>query len=161
MSRCGQLGHLFDSPDLGPWLKIRLYIAAVVSLLTYGCESWNLTEDVMCKLNGCNSRMLVRITERDVQSEARSVTSSFDLVKNIRVRRLRWLGQILRGDQSRLLFQAVEQQHLMQDPGNLFMDTPNHVSLVDLIALANDKTYWKSLETFIPSHLRGVTMYTM
>ena len=42
-----------------------------------------------------------------------------------------------------------------------FMNTLNHVSLVDLIALVNDKTYWKSLETFIPSHLRGVTMYTM
>ena len=161
MSRCGQLGHLFDSPDLGPWLKIRLYVAAVVSLLTYGCESWNLTEDVMRKLNGCNSRMLARITGRDVRSEARSTTSSFDLVKNIRVRRLRWLGQILRGDQSRLLFRAIEQQHVMKDPGNLFMDTPNHVSLEDMIVLASDKTYWKSLEMSIPSHLRGVTMYTI
>ena len=25
MTRCGRLGHLFDSPILGPWLKIRLY----------------------------------------------------------------------------------------------------------------------------------------
>ena len=40
MSRCGRLGHLFDSPNLGPWLKIRLYVVVVVSLLTYGCESY-------------------------------------------------------------------------------------------------------------------------
>ena len=102
MTRCGRLGHMFDSPDLGPWLKIRLYVAAVVSLLTYGCESWNLTKDTMRKLNGCNSQMLARITGRNVREEARSTTSSFDIVKNIRVRRLRWLGQILRGDQDRL-----------------------------------------------------------
>ena len=89
MSRCGKLGHLFDSPDLGPRLKLRLYRASVVSLLTYGCESWNLTQDVMRKLNGCNSQMLARITGNEVWYEARSATSSCDLVKHIRVRRLR------------------------------------------------------------------------
>ena len=29
MKRCGQLRHLFDSPDLGPRIKIRLYITSV------------------------------------------------------------------------------------------------------------------------------------
>ena len=80
---------MFDSPDLGPWLKIRLYAVAVVSLLTYGCESWNLTKDTMRKLNGCNSQMLARITGRSVREEARPTTSSFDIIKTIRVRRLR------------------------------------------------------------------------
>ena len=114
----------------------------------------------MRRLNGCNSQMLARITGRDVQTEARSATSSFDLIKNIRTRRLKWLGQILRGDQTRILFKAIEQQHVAQDPGNLFMDTPNHVSLEDMIVLAKDKTYWKSLEARIPSHIRGDTIYT-
>ena len=88
MSRCGNLDHLFDSPDLGSWLKIRLYVVSVVSvvsLLTYGCESWNLTEAVIRKLNGVNSQMLSRITGNDVRDETRSVTSSFDIVKHIRV----------------------------------------------------------------------------
>jgi len=161
MSRCGKLGHLFDSPALGPWLKVRLYTAAVVSLLTYGCESWILTEEViMRKLNGCNSQMLSRITGNDVRTEARSTTSSFDVVKHIRVRRLRWLGQILRGNQGRLLFKAMEAQHSMQIPGNLFMDAPPHIHLQDLVNQSYDKTFWKSLEASIPSHLRGVTIYT-
>ena len=160
MSRCGKLGHLFDSPALGPWLKIRLYTAAVVSLLTYGCESWNLTDVVMRKLNGCNSQMLSRITGNDVRMEARSTTSSFDVVKRIRVRRLRWLGQILRGNQGRLLFKAMEAQHAMQSPGNLFMDAPPHVDFQDLVNQSYDKNFWKSTEAFIPSHLRGVTIYT-
>ena len=124
MTRCGKLGHMFDSPNLGPCLKIRLYSAAVVSLLTYGCESWNLTQKVMRKLNGCNSQMLARITGRSVREEARSTTASFDLVKTIRIRRLRWLGQILRGDQTRLLFHTVVYQFHNKSSGNLFMDVP-------------------------------------
>ena len=159
MSRCGKLGHLFDSPDLGPRLKIRLYKAAVVSLLTYGCESWNLSQEVLRKFNGCNSQMLARITGRSVREEARSTTASFDLVKTVRVRRLRWLGQILRGDQSRLLFRAVAHQFQNRSTGDLFMDAPPHKNLDDLITLAADTTFWKSLESSIPSHLRKITMY--
>ena len=161
MTRCGKLSHMFDSPALGPWLKVRLYTVAVVSLLTYGCESWNLTDDVMRKLNGANSQMLSRITGNDIRTEARPATSSFDIVKHIRVRRLRWLGQILRGHQGRLLFKAIEAQHAMRNPGSLFMDAPPHVDLQDLVNQSYDKTFWKSLESFIPSHLRGVTIYTV
>ena len=160
MSRCGKMGHLFDSPDLGPRLKLRLYRASVISLLTYGCESWNLTQDVMRKLNGCNSQMLARITGNEVCYEARSATSSFDLVKHVRIRRLRWLGQILRGDQSRLLFKSIETQFAMNTPGNLLMDVPKNVSLDDLVTLSQDKSYWTSLEASIPSHLRSITIYT-
>ena len=38
MKRCDQLKHIFDSPEIEPRLKIRLYTVAVCSLLTYGCE---------------------------------------------------------------------------------------------------------------------------
>ena len=38
-TRCGQLSKLFDSPNLGPHLKIRIYAVAVYSMLTYECES--------------------------------------------------------------------------------------------------------------------------
>ena len=35
ISWCGKLGHLFDSPNLGSRLKLRLNRASVISLLTY------------------------------------------------------------------------------------------------------------------------------
>ena len=38
MTQCGKFGHIFDSPDLGPWLKVRFYCAVVVSLITFECE---------------------------------------------------------------------------------------------------------------------------
>ena len=111
MSRCGRLRNIFDSQVIGPWLKIRLYNALVCSLLTYGCESWTFTDRVMRKLNHANSLMLSTITGRSVQEEASSTTASFDLVRHIRVRRFRWVGEILRMNQDRLLFKAITYQH--------------------------------------------------
>ena len=83
MHRCGQLRHVFDSPFMGTRLKLRLYIVVVCSLMTYGCEAWTLSEKVMRKLNGANSQMLSRITGQTVRQEARSCTTSHDIVKHI------------------------------------------------------------------------------
>ena len=93
-------------------MKIRLYVATVCSIpiLTYGAETWDLTKAVIRKLNGANSIMLTRITGRSFREEARAESTTFDLVKSIRVRRFRWLGQILRCDPGRLIYQAVEAQ---------------------------------------------------
>ena len=114
----------------------------------------------MRKLNGCNSRMLARITGRSVRDEARSATASYDVVKHIRTRRLRWLGEILRGDQNRLLFHAMRAQHRMKSAGSMLMDAPQVDNFDDLIPLANDKVFWRSLESSIPSHLRERSVYT-
>ena len=40
--RCGKLRHVFDSPHISLQVKLRLCEAAVCSLLTYGCETWDL-----------------------------------------------------------------------------------------------------------------------
>ena len=76
-NRCGELRNMFDSAFLGKRLKLRLYIAAVVSVITYGCESWFLTPKVMTKLNGANSKILARIMGTSIRAEARSTTSHF------------------------------------------------------------------------------------
>ena len=54
----------------------------------------------------------------------------------------------------------MKSEYEMQNDGNMFMDVPHHENLEDLIALANDKVFWKSLEANIPSHPRGPTLYT-
>ena len=112
-NRCGELRKMFDSPFLTRRLKLRLYIAAVVSVMTYGCEAWFLTPKVMAKLNGANSKMLVRIMGSSIREEARSATSHFDLVKEVRVRRLKWAGDILHMTPDRLLHKTIEAQLVM------------------------------------------------
>ena len=38
-ARCGKLRHILDVPQLSFELKLRLYKAAVCSIMTYGCET--------------------------------------------------------------------------------------------------------------------------
>ena len=86
--RYDTLRHLFNSPDLSISIKLRLYSAAVCSIITYGCETWYLNDTATRRINGANSRMLARITGRSIQQEARPASTSLDIVKHIRKIRL-------------------------------------------------------------------------
>ena len=149
---CGRLRHIFDSPALNIGIKLRLYVAAVCSVLTYGCETWDLNMATMRRLNNANSKMLARITGRSIPTEARPATTSYNLVRNIRIRRYKWVGMILRSDKDRLIFNALKVQHEMGSPGNLLMDVPPFVSFDDLTDLAADKAGWNSRISGIKTH---------
>ena len=148
-ARCGKLRRVLDAQQLPVGLKLRLYKAAVCSILTYGCETWRLTPSVMRKINGVNSKMLARFTGKTIPQEARATSSSFNLVKHIRVRRLKWLGHILRAGPDRLIYQAVEEQRRLGLPGNLLMDAPPHNSLTELAIQAKDRASWGAIASNI------------
>ena len=143
-TRCGKLRHIFDSNRITLHLKLRLYRAAVCSVLIYGCESWMLTPSTMRKLNGANSLLLSRITGASPATEARPATTSFNLVQQIRIIRYKYLGFILRADQSRLIHRAAMAQHMWGVPGSLLMDAPTHSSFQHLRELAMDKATWNA-----------------
>ena len=82
--------------------------------------------------------MLVRITGHSVCEEARSVTTSFDVVRHIRVMRLQWLATLLRD--TRYIYSALT---LHTHPGGLLSDAPPHINLDHLADLAKDKAFWK------------------
>ena len=93
--------------------------------MTYGCEAWFLTPKFMAKLNRANIKMLARIMGSSIQEEVRSATSHFDLVvvyqvKEVRARRLKWAGDILRMDPDRLLHKKIEAQLVMGMQGGLW-----------------------------------------
>ena len=145
MERCGRLRSVFDSTFITLNLKLRLYEAAVCSLLTYGCETWNIDEKTRRRINGANSAMLARITGKTIPQEARSATTSLDLIRRIRMRRHRWLGHILRLGPSSIVYQALKMQAKMQLEGNLLMDAPPHTSVEDLARQAKDRSRWREL----------------
>ena len=99
----------------------------------------------MRKLNGANSRMLSRMTKKTIPQEARPATCSYNLVKAIRKRRLKWVGEILRAGPTRLTYQAIEEQNRMALPGNLLMDAPPYTTLEELAITAKDQVQWKIL----------------
>ena len=144
MSRCVKLRHIFVSKEISLELKLRLYEVAVCSLLTYGCETWTLCDKTMRCLNGANSRMLTHITGQSVRAEARPQTTSLNLVRQIRIRRYRWLVHILRSSPHRLIHQALKCQAILNKPGNLLMDAPPFSSPQDLRNQAADRATWLS-----------------
>ena len=144
LQRWGDLRHIFTSADLSLSLKIRIYSAAICSLLAYGCESWPFNEKVVKRINGANSRMLASFTGKTIQQEARTVSTSLNLVLRLRKIRLRWLGHILRGGKDQLTFQAVLAQFRSNASGSLLMDAPPYTCVEDLIPLAEDRAFWRA-----------------
>ena len=145
MARCGRLRPIFDSKIITQKLKLRLYEAAVCSLMTYGCETWLIDEKTRKRINGANSVMLARITGNPIPYEARPATTSLDLIRRIRMRRHRWVGHILRLGPGSIVFQALRDQSQMNMEGNLLMDVPPHSSITDLARQAKDRARWREL----------------
>ena len=151
MTRCGKLRHILTNNKIPKRLKLRLYEAAVCSLLTFGSETWDLDVKTCRQINGANSRMLAWFTGKTIPEEARPTTTSFNLIRKIRMTRLRWVGHILRAGSNYLPFQALKSQLDMNCPGNLLMDTPPHQRIEDLVPLAKDRAYWRALVRSIPT----------
>ena len=150
-SRCGQLRHIFSSESLPLRLKLRLYEAAVISLLTYGSETWFLNPRACRKLRGANSRMLAWITGNSIPYEARPATTTFNIIRKLRTCRLRWVGHILRAGPQNPSYQALKALHLNPKPGSLLMDAPNLNSIEAIAVLAEDRAAWRDLIHYIPA----------
>ena len=142
-------------------LKLYLYEASCLSILTHGCEAWSLTGEggkggLQGKLKGWNARCIATISKGnddpiDGQEMAERIhgectNPSIDINKKIRHRRFKWLGQILRleeeNQKTRLLKQAVTGMAKPYPAGSILMDAPEHSSMEQLIEFAHDVDRW-------------------
>ena len=92
-ARFSKLWNIWDSKVLPLTAKIRLFEAAVVSVLIYGCEVWILDEALCASLRGWCAKCMHHITNKSITEECRDPT--YPLVDVVRQRRLRWLGKVL------------------------------------------------------------------
>ena len=155
-SRFGQLHEIWRSKKLPVSAKLRVFACAVVSVLTYGNEIWQMNSRVLKKLRGWNARCLATITGRGFREE--TVEPSFDLVARLRSRRLRWAGHILRQKETSLLRSVLLAQTEAglvqggQEEGGLLMDAPTFASTEDLLALAADRDGWREVvQSLLPA----------
>ena len=79
--RYSSLGHIWKSKEIGMALKLRLYAAAVLSVLIYGCEAWVMTDKVCRSICGWNSKRVAFINDREIRDEFKDPT--YDLVARI------------------------------------------------------------------------------
>ena len=84
-----------------------------------------LTKKVQQMLNGANSKMVSRITNKTVHEEASAETRTIDIVSQVRAVRMRWLGHILRMDPERMAHKAVKHMHSQRQDGDILMDAPD------------------------------------
>ena len=138
-STAGKMRAIWASRSTPLKLKMRIYKTGVCSRLTYGCEAWHLNSRTCAMINGANSLMVARITNRTPHEEASPATRSFDVIRWIRARRLQWVGHILRMDPDRMVNKAL--RHICENrrEGDLLMDTPPPLTWVQLKDLANDR----------------------
>ena len=153
-SRFGKMHEVWRSPILPLKVKLLLYQHAVVSLLVHGHEAWDLTPELQTKLNGWNARSVAIITGRSIQEEAGRRGQTFDLVSHIRVRRLKWVGHVLRMEDPRFVKQALKvvfekkQSGDLHRRGSVLMDVPKCSSFSELVALAGthlDHPEWSAI----------------
>ena len=141
--RYSSLGHIWKSKKIGQTLKLRLYSAAIISVLTYGCSGWELTPELLRFLNGWNGKRVAFITEREIPEECRDPT--FDLVARIKLQRMKHAGDILRAEE-----QFLPRRILLADvdrgvwEGGLLMDTRTR-DKKELIDLATRKQDWNRM----------------
>ena len=152
--RFGKMRHIWKSKSLHIRLRLRLYIASVCSVMTYGSEAWFITDAIRRKINGANSRMLSVITGKTIRQEAIEESCTFNLVRAIRARRLQWLGHILRLDEDRLLFKAIRLMYEGRSEGDLLMDAPVTKTWEELRHWARDRKKWRSRVQAIRSGTR-------
>ena len=163
-SRCGSLRHVLDSKGIPLALKLKIYAAAVVSIMTYGCEAWNLNERTKAQLNGANARCLSRFTGKTAHEEASTTKRTLDMVAAVRKRRHQWLGHILRMQKThdgkeRLVKIAVRAQYHLNLPGNLCADAPKTDNFEELEQMAQNRDDWsKHWESIAPPPPTTTTM---
>lgn len=96
--------------------------------------------------------MLARFTGLTIPQEARPTSTSFNLIRKIRQRRLRWVGHILRAGPNRITFHALSAQLNMNHEGHLLTDVPPFSSLQDLVEKAMDRATWSEHTKSIPHY---------
>ena len=106
------LNHLWRRDDVSLGLKGRVYKCTVRATLLYGCETWTLRNQDLQQLQVFDMRCLrhiAKISLSDKISNERVLYRIFkegsarcSLPSQLNLSRLRWLGHILRMDNSRL-----------------------------------------------------------
>ena len=96
-----KLTKIWRSGQLSKNTKIRIFKSNVVAVLLYGCETWRMTKRDERKLDTflhkCLRRLLkiywpMKVTNEEVRRRAKTCTIS----EQVRRRRWRWIGHVLR-----------------------------------------------------------------
>ena len=103
---------IWNSRQISVATKIKLYKSNVRSVLLYAAETWRTNKKIESKLRGFEGRCLRRILRlwwelRVTNKEVARRTGISCIVQEVKRRRWRWLGHVLRMNRSRHPFIAL------------------------------------------------------
>ena len=160
-ARFRELAAIWCDKKLNVKVKIRLYKSAVGSIVRYGSDGYSLDATARRRLKDFNAKRLAVITGRSIEAENRN--PSYDLVKDVRLARLKWLGHILRLDENITLHKTIKDLYTngIHHDGMLMDEAPNSKDFEELVEIARERSGWREFakekcsEQFNPARTRA------
>ena len=140
--------------------KLKLFNSIVISVLTYGCESWKGLKEVENRVrrfeSGCMRKMLnIRWSDYVSEDDLRRRTGQPSVIGVIKRRRWKWYGHVLRMPPCRLPKQAISWtpngRRRVGRPKDTWRRTiaretrEKNLDQEDLIVLAENRSAWRNL----------------
>jgi hypothetical protein len=99
-------------------VKVKIYKTIILPVVLYGCETWSLTLREEHRLRVFENRVLRRIfgpTRDEVTGEWRklhneelhNLYSSPDIIRQVKLRRMRWAGHVARMGEEREVYKVL------------------------------------------------------
>ena len=138
-------------------LKVRLLRATVFAIATYGCESWAPTKNDCKRIDAVEKwcfRRLLRVSWQDRRTNEwvlNRIGTSLTLRDNIRTRKLRYFGHIMRKEESvekQIIQGAVEGRRGRGRPTTAWTGNIKEMaggSLAYATGMARDRDGWRAL----------------
>jgi hypothetical protein len=153
-------------PLLSGNVKVKIYKTIILPVCLYGCETWSLTLREEHKLRVFENRALRRIfgPKRDEVTrkwrklhnrELHNFYSSPDIIRQIKLRRMRWVGHMARMGKGRNVYRILvgkpEGKRPLERPGHRWGDGIKMdlreigYGGVEWIRLAQDRDRWRAV----------------
>ena len=160
-----ELGKMAGNAWLSMEAQVTIYNSLFKSVLTYGHESWILTERIRSRVQAAEMRFLRRIVgvsriDQIRNSRIREAIAIESLLLQVERSQLQWLGHVLRMPNCRLVkqvFDAVpDGQRPVGRPRTRWIDQMDALlrragtNLNDAVAIAGDRLEWQRLVSRLP-----------
>ncbi|CAF4921267.1 unnamed protein product [Pieris macdunnoughi] len=154
--RFWSLKEILKSKDFPIVAKKKVFNLCILPCVTYGCETWALSQKHLLKLRTCQrgmERSMVGVTlrHRKRAEEIRSTTKVEDIIKKIRQLKWRWTGHMTRD--SRLKWTKIITEWQPRDgkrkrgrPTKRWADDIKIIGGTTWTRRANNRKEWKQLE---------------
>lgn len=154
--RYWSLKEIFKSKHFPVMAKRKVFNSCILPCLTYGCQTWALTQKHLLKLRTCQrgmerSMLGVTLKDRNKAEDIRSITKVEDIINKIKLLKWRWTGHMTRD--SRLKWTKILTEWQPRDGKRKrgrqvkrWMDDIKSIGGTIWSRTANKREEWKQLE---------------